>query len=356
MTIRLPACLALAALAGLISSGEPSDRMAARPGRVILLSVDAGADWIVDSLIARGSAPAFAALARDGAVADAMTTVLPTLTAPGHASLWTGAPPRLHGVTGNRVLLRPPADHTLLESGSGFESGALRAEPIWITAAREGRRVLVPQATAGAPFSNPFPGRLLQFDIYANCSGDVDLIDGRTTAEGPAFAFQIASTTVEVARTANGDLSARLGERTLALPTKPRQFTPAIPIEIDGRTSMVRMRLVTDDPDTGRFTLLRGRVCELTSSDPARLQVFRQAAGTIVGEGVTGYYARGRLGPTLADGGTGDAEREVAEILEANQEYFEGALSFAAAEKWDLLVLYSAEPRRCPARARRHGR
>ena len=35
--------------------------------RVVLISFDAGADWIVDRLLARGKAPAFAAIAREGA-------------------------------------------------------------------------------------------------------------------------------------------------------------------------------------------------------------------------------------------------------------------------------------------------
>ena len=61
--------------------------------RVVLISFDAGADWIVDRLIAAGKAPAFAALAREGAQADAMISVIPSLTAVAHASLWTGAFP-----------------------------------------------------------------------------------------------------------------------------------------------------------------------------------------------------------------------------------------------------------------------
>jgi predicted AlkP superfamily pyrophosphatase or phosphodiesterase len=329
---RHAAC-AFIAIAVLAAGGAVS-----RPKRVILLSVDAGADWVVDALIARGSAPAFAALARDGAVAESMTAVLPTLTAPGHASLWTGAPPIRHGVTGNRVLLSPLAEHTLLESRSGFESGALRAEPIWITAARAGRRVLVPQATGGAPFSNPFPRNLLQFDIYANCRSEIELIGGKAAVDGTPFTFDVASTRGEVRRAADGTLNATIGETAVRL--EPKGFTTTIPVLVEGRTATFRMGLLSDDRVSGAFTLLRGRVCELTSSNRTRVAAFRKDAGTIVGEGVTGYYARGRFGQTMAEGGSGDAEREVVEILGANQEYFDGMLAFAFREQWDLLVLY----------------
>ncbi len=71
------------------------DRAASPRRRVVLISFDAGADWIVDRLIAAGKAPAFAALAREGAQADAMISVIPSLTAVAHASLWTGAFPRV---------------------------------------------------------------------------------------------------------------------------------------------------------------------------------------------------------------------------------------------------------------------
>jgi hypothetical protein len=52
------------------------------------------ADWIVDKLLAEGKAPALAALAAEGAVAEGVIVAMPSLTAVAHASLWTGAHPR----------------------------------------------------------------------------------------------------------------------------------------------------------------------------------------------------------------------------------------------------------------------
>ena len=134
----------------------------------MLISFDAGADWIVDRLIAEGKAPAFAALASEGARADSMISVIPSLTAVAHATLWTGAFPRSHGATDNWMPMSPTREHTLLERQSGYLRTVLRAEPIWETAARHGKRAMVIQATNGFPFSGLFPDRLLQFDIYAN--------------------------------------------------------------------------------------------------------------------------------------------------------------------------------------------
>ena len=42
----------------------------------------------------------------------------------------------------------------------------------------------------------------------------------------------------------------------------------------------------------------------------------------------------------MADGGTGEAEDLLIELLEANHEFFDGALRFASKEPWDLLVAY----------------
>ena len=89
---------------------------------MVLVSFDGAADWILDRLIARGKAPAFDRLARDGARADAMVSVLPTLTAPAHATLWTGVSPRLHSVVGNNVLRLPKSAQSLLDSTLRFRS------------------------------------------------------------------------------------------------------------------------------------------------------------------------------------------------------------------------------------------
>ena len=100
--------LLLAASAALATTHATQERPARR---VVFVSFDSGADWIVDRLIAAGKAPAFAAMVREGAQADAMISVIPSLTAVAHASLWTGAFPRAHGITDVRIR-----DHEVSQS------------------------------------------------------------------------------------------------------------------------------------------------------------------------------------------------------------------------------------------------
>jgi hypothetical protein len=163
-----------------------SQAPAAAP-RVVLISFDAGADWIVDRMIAVGKAPAFTAMARDGAQADAMISVIPSLTAVAHASLWTGAFPRSHGATDNSMPMAPAALHTLVERRSGYLSDVLRAEPIWDTAARHGKRVMVLQASNGFPFTNRFPDRVTHFDVYANELLRSAMVRGTVGPDGMSF-------------------------------------------------------------------------------------------------------------------------------------------------------------------------
>lgn len=339
----LPRLMLAAPAIGWILSGEPQaqpgpDR--ARAARVVLLSVDAGADWILDRLIERGKAPAFAAIARDGARADAMISVLPTLTAPAHATLWTGAYPSVHGVAGNYVRLLPRAEHTVLERQSGFESRPLRAEPIWLTAAKEGRQVLVAQATGGFPFTHSYPDRLLQFDVYANQLARDAVVEGTLAGGVYRLAIEDAEFTLEAL---GGESAMRVrsaGAQARLVAGRLGRFSPPLPITIRGRGASIRLRLMSYDDASGAFKLYRGRVFQITSSDPARLTEFQAAAGAAIGEGVAGLYRDGTLGPTLADGGGGEAESWLTEFLQANQEYFEGILTYAASRPWELLVLY----------------
>ncbi len=304
--------------------------------RVVLVSFDGAADWIVDRMIAVGKAPAIERLAREGARADAMVSVMPTLTAPAHATLWTGVSPRAHTVVGNTMLRLPRSAHSLLDRLSGFDHPTA-IEPLWAVAARSGRRALVLQAAANRP-SPALAEHVTEFDIYSRC-GPSELIEGRL-ASGPAkpFVIEVEDTPIEITPATDGVAIHAQGQQSVLRARRGSRFSPPISVATGSRA--FRLGLVSHDRPTGAFTVLRGRVCEALTNRPDKLAAFRRAAGTIVGETVVDYYLAGRLGVPLADGGTGEAEDLLSEVLEANQEFFDGALRFAAEEPWDLLVAY----------------
>jgi predicted AlkP superfamily phosphohydrolase/phosphomutase len=312
----------------------------AAPGfqRVVLLSVDSGADWVVDRLIAAGKAPAFAAMAREGAAADGMVTVMPSLTAVSHASLWTGTLPRFTGVAGNTMPGNSPAEHSLFDARSGYLASALEAEPIWITAARGGRRVLVAQATGGFPFDPRFADRILHFDVYANERLPAAIVRGRLV-DG-RFSFRVGDTQATLMLDDAGGLRLTVDDQSSHIGKTAAGYSSPLPAAVGGQPGRFRAGVLAFDQLTQDVTLYRGDVFDVRSNHPGQLPAFTAAAGVALGESAASLYEAGRLGRTYAEGGDGSAERHLLESAIANQAYFDGALQYAAGRPWDLLVLY----------------
>lgn len=91
-------------------------------------------------------------LAAKGAQADGMQPAFPSTTANSHAALWTGAYGDVSGITANSEPRLPRKEHTFRERNSGYRADQLTAEPIWVTAARQGVRTVVYQAPQVFPF------------------------------------------------------------------------------------------------------------------------------------------------------------------------------------------------------------
>jgi predicted AlkP superfamily phosphohydrolase/phosphomutase len=122
--------------------------------RVVLVSVDGAADWVVDELLARGALPAdgaFARMARRGVRAETMTTINVASTAPSHASLFTGAYPERTGIVTTSFLQR--GQGLDVPFGPGF-AAPKKAETLWTAAMRQGKRVICSTAV-GADATAP---------------------------------------------------------------------------------------------------------------------------------------------------------------------------------------------------------
>src|SRR5207249_91315 len=110
---------------------------------------DGAVPSFVSELLQQGRLPNLAKLIKGGTWADSVIPVLPSKTAPGFASLWTGALPRVTGISGNRVPRTPPSQYTILESSVAYNDGLLRAEPLWASAERAGLKVILAHASFG---------------------------------------------------------------------------------------------------------------------------------------------------------------------------------------------------------------
>jgi hypothetical protein len=133
------------------------------PARVILVSFDGLGHQILRSDPAARALKTHRLVAQRGAIANGIQPAFPSTTANSHAAIWTGVYGRISNVTFNSQPLPDRARHTFLERETGFRSTTLAAEPIWVTAARQGKRAVAHQATQAYPFReiNTAPGAVV---------------------------------------------------------------------------------------------------------------------------------------------------------------------------------------------------
>jgi predicted AlkP superfamily pyrophosphatase or phosphodiesterase len=130
-----------------------SSQAAGRQPKVMVVSLDATADWLVDELLARGVLPAdgaFARMSRSGVRAEAMIPINVASTSPAHIAMFTGAYPERTGIVANNFL--QPGD-AIGRASSGFNA-AIKAETLWSAAIRQGKRVICSPAV-GADGASP---------------------------------------------------------------------------------------------------------------------------------------------------------------------------------------------------------
>ena len=119
--------------------------------RVVLLSIDAGSDIILDRLLASRALQggAFEQIARHGLVAESMTPAAVSSTPVSHPTMFSGAWPSTHGITG---VALPSGDITGdLRNAFSVPSAVDR---LWAVAQRAGRRVIC-LAAPGAEATSP---------------------------------------------------------------------------------------------------------------------------------------------------------------------------------------------------------
>jgi predicted AlkP superfamily pyrophosphatase or phosphodiesterase len=129
---------------------------------VLLISID-GFRW---DYLDRGLTPNLSRLAREGVRAEGLMPVFPTKTYPNHYTIVTGRYPARHGIVGN-VLTAPDIGRRL----SLWDRDAVRdarfylAEPIWVTAERQGQPT-APLFWPGseAPINGVRPTHVLPYD------------------------------------------------------------------------------------------------------------------------------------------------------------------------------------------------
>jgi predicted AlkP superfamily phosphohydrolase/phosphomutase len=370
-----------------LSAYEEAGRPALDPGfrfpyvrgrtRAILASLDGAAAPLVADAVARGVMPNLAAVRAQGATARGSITSLPAKTAPGHATLFTGTWPDRHGVTGNRVVL---PDASLLDPVSGYRSDPLTAEPIWVTAARQGLEATMLCATQDYPFDpyldgrhfggnygrslrfvTGYKGRMLSDSVYRAAdlpsrppSGwtrdhagarEVELQTGETKVFGLLLDDPEDPTPGLDTLLLSINKDAATAARLKARPTGGAQAFASVTVTLSGQPLPVFFRLFSLTPDGSDLLLYRAEAGLLLSNHDLLPRAATEATGGFVGNAASERYEAGELGRTLAEGGDGEAERRYLDTVRLVERQFERLLDFGAMRtRWSVLVGYLPFP------------
>jgi predicted AlkP superfamily phosphohydrolase/phosphomutase len=344
------------------------------PAKAIIVGWDGAVSSFVLELLHEGKLPHLAKLIEGGTFAADVTAVFPSKTAPGFASLWSGAPPRLTGISGNRQPRTPAHQYTILDSQISFLTAPLRAEPLWTTALRAGRKVTLAHVPLGRELSDGAV-KLLGYDGYSGRDGVVSTASLAlqpptawnnlpASAKAPLeFEFAIGASQffgLLIDDPADGRegydslvvAGTRDGARTVttmkpgAPPLDPSLWRGPIEVKTTGgENASVYLRLFELSADGKDLLLYYTRPVRRLIFPTEIADSYSAAAGAFIGNGASFLYQEGALGPTLAAGGSGAAEARYLETVRMVQRQLEQTALWALRQgPWDLLFLYTPYP------------
>jgi predicted AlkP superfamily phosphohydrolase/phosphomutase len=344
--------------------------------KAIVLGWDGAVPAFVHDMLREGKLPNLAKLIESGAFADDVTSVLPSKTASGFASLLTGAPPRVTGISGNRVPRVPRADFTILESLAGFSEAPLGAEPIWSAASRAGKKVVISHMPS---FVGERSEQAVRYSGYTLTAGRDGIVTKRAIQNEPSSAWANAPASeappIEIAFSVgetrfyglliDDPADSQSGYDTLIIATardgsevkvklKPAPASPvgelfwSEPIAVkltgnqDGKTYF---RLFDLKPDGSDLFLYYTR--------PARDLIIRaepevEPSATVrafIGNGASLMYNQGGFGRTIPNGGSGGAEARYLETAAMAEHQLMETNRWALEHlPWDLFLAYTPFP------------
>jgi len=355
-----------------------------RPKRLILVSWDGAGDWVIDRMLAEGKLPNVARLVATGVRSEGVRPAWPSKTACGHAAIWTGAYSDVNGISGNWVPIAPRAEHTLLEDQSGFHSTALEAEPLWVAAARGGKKVVVLSSTHTFPSDNDRAAmrdaripedRLRTFSGFESriASPRVFTAADLRPAQGAAWKIPAASApaarevefkvgdTVFFALVYDDPVDPATGVDSVLIrqesrdpkiavaeaTVKPREaakdfgaFSPRFRVTKGDLFGFTYFRLFALSPDGSSMTLYQRSVNGLQGhASRADIETYTDAYGGFHDEAFYDVYGKKQFGAPLWEGGDGTAERRLLETIRLDVEFRIRSIRYAM-KAWNPDVVF----------------
>jgi predicted AlkP superfamily phosphohydrolase/phosphomutase len=368
LTALLAGCLSLTWAAPPRAHGQSAPK-------AIVLGWDGALPSFIHEMLRQGKLPNLAKLIEGGAFADDVTAVFPSLTAPGFASLLTGASPRISGITGIRVPRSPPSQFTILESAAGFNPALQRAETIFTVAERAGRKVV----SLHVPFGGEKSRLGVYLQGYSGTMGRDGVVHGRNSKPQAAASWlnlpASAAPPLELTFTIGASsllglliddpddpqngydtllvTGARDGREVKAI-LKPGAAGPggellwSRPITVNtgaaqGATSYLRLfDLKSDGSD---FFLYYTRPVRQAMSHPELLEGTNPTVRAFIGNGAWQVYRQGAFGRTIVNGGDGAAEARYLETIALVQHQLTETCRWALEQlPWDIFLAYTPYP------------
>jgi len=372
-TLRILAALLVGCLS-LISAGTPQAHGQPAP-KAIVLAWDGTVPSFVNELLRQGKLPNLAKLIEGGAYVDDVTAGSPSLTAPGFASLFTGASPKATGITGLRVPRAPRSEFTILESASGFNPALQRAQTILTAAERAGRKVVA----LHVPFGGEKARLGFYLQGYSGTMGRDGVVQGRSAkaqaatswSNLPASAAPPLETTFTIGATPlfglliddpadpqNGydtllvtgardgrDVKASLKPGAAGAGGELLWSQPvAVKSGAEGGAGSY-MRLFELKNDGSDFFLYYTRPARQAISHPERLSDANPTVRAFIGNGAWQWYRQGTFGRTIPNGGDGTAEARYLETVAQVQHQLTETVRWAFEQlPWDIFFAYTPFP------------
>jgi predicted AlkP superfamily phosphohydrolase/phosphomutase len=372
-----PLRILAALLAGCVSLllAAPRQALGQQAPKAIVLGWDGALPSFIHEMLREGKLPNLAKLIEGGAFADDVRAVFPSLTAPGFASLLTGASPKITGITGIRVPRTPRNEFTILESAAGFNPALQRAETIFTAAERAGRKVV----SLHVPFGGEKSRRGVYLQGYSGTTGRGGVVHGRNARPQTATSWLNlpASVAPPLELTFTIGVSSLLGlliddpddpqngydtllvtgardGREVRTILKPGAAGPggdllwSRPITVNtgadqGATTYLRLfDLKLDGSD---FFLYYTRPVRQAISHPELLEGTNPTVRAFIGNGAWQVYRQGTFGRTIPNGGDGTAEARYLETIALVQHQLTETCRWALEQlPWDVFLAYTPYP------------
>ncbi|MGH7855189.1 MAG: alkaline phosphatase family protein [Candidatus Binatia bacterium] len=344
--------------------------------KAIVLAWDGTVPAFVQEMLRDGKLPHLAKLIEGGAFADDVISVFPSKTAPGFASLITGAPPRITGISGNRVPRAPREQFTILESLAGFSAAPLRAEPIWSAARRAGKKAVVSHIPdfVRAPADDTV--RFSGYTLIAGRDGIVTKNNSQSSTDaawrnsppsdaepieinftiGASKFFglfiddpsdaQIGYDTLVLATARDGEAAATILKTAPAGVGGELFWSQPLALKTTGnQAAKAYFRLFDLKPDGSDFFLYYTRPARDLPIETRDATAPGPTVLSFVGNGASILYQQGALGRTIPNGGNGGAEARYLETLFFAQHQLMETNRWAIENlPWDLFLAYTPFP------------